>query len=113
LERRRSINKEGGLVPRAARDAVSQKGSRDRTGQIRERRECADRIASKSIGSIVNACITARTSRIIRISSVKILSKWTKRFGKTLRIAQLAFATTLSASLLHLSEAPVLDDLHD
>ena len=35
---------------------------------------------------------------------MKILSKWTKRFGKTLRIAQLAFATTLSASLLHLSE---------
>ncbi len=37
----------------------------------------------------------------MRISSVKIFSKCTSRFGSTLRIAQLALATTLSASLLH------------
>ena len=42
---------------------------------------------------------------------MKILSKWTRRFGSTLRIAQLALATTLSASLLHFSDAPIVDDL--
>ena len=47
--------------------------------------------------------MTARVSRMARISSANILSICTSRSGSTLRIAHEAFATTFSESFDHFS----------
>ena len=68
--------------------------------------------AARSIALILSASITALTSRIIRISSVKIFSKWTRRDGQHVEDRAARVRDDVERELAPFERAIVADDAH-